>query len=437
MAVLPIPELIKKKRDGGAFTTAEVEQLVYGVARGAVPDYQAAALCMAIFFRGLDDAELVAWTAAMRDSGTTLDWSEIPGKRVDKHSTGGVGDKISLPLAPIVASCGVGVPMLSGRGLGHTGGTLDKLESIPGFRTDLSIDEMMAGVRDLGVAMGGQTADLAPADKMLYALRDVTGTVESTPLIVSSILAKKTAERLDGLVMDVKVGAGAFMKTSEAARDLAVRLVRTANALGTRTVALLTAMDAPLGVACGNANEVEESIEVLRGGGPPDVVDLTLRLAGEMLALGGVAADPEAGRARAAKAIASGEALERFRELVERQGGDPRVVDDPARLPRARKRATVAAPEEGFLQSLHAEAVGLAVVALGGGRAKTSDAVDPRVGVRVLARPGDRVRRGDAVFEVHYEDAVRFEAARARLEGAVVLGPVPPAPAPLVLERLD
>ncbi|HKE02391.1 MAG TPA: thymidine phosphorylase [Planctomycetota bacterium] len=431
-----VPELIKRKRDGGTFTAEEIEHLVYGVARGSVADYQAAALCMAIFFRGLDDAELVAWTAAMRDSGRTLDWKGAAGARVDKHSTGGVGDKISLPLAPIAAACGVGVPMLSGRGLGHTGGTLDKLAAIPGFRTDLSIDEMIAGVRAIGVAMGGQTADLAPADGMLYALRDVTGTVESIPLIVSSILAKKLAERLDGLVMDVKVGSGAFMKSHADAHTLAKRLVATARLDGCPTVALITAMDAPLGEACGNANEVRESIDVLRGGGPADVVELTLALAAEMLVLGRAAATLDDARAKARAAIASGAALERFQQLVERQGGDARVIDEPERLALASKRATVTAHGDGFLARVDAHAVGLAVVALGGGRAKKSDDVDPSVGVWVKRKPGDRVRHGDVVFEAAYRDDARWAAARHLLEKAIELAPQAPPPAPLILERI-
>lgn len=437
MSFPSIPELIKKKRDGGRYTASEAEHLVIGVARGYVTQYQAAALCMAIFFRGLDDEELAAWTAAMRDSGKTLDWTGVPGKRVDKHSTGGVGDKISLPLAPIVAACGVGVPMLSGRGLGHTGGTLDKLESIPGFRTQLSLDEMIAGVRDLGMAMGGQTADLAPADKLLYALRDVTGTVESIPLITSSILAKKTAEKLDGLVMDVKVGAGAFMKSLEDARALAKRLVATAGRMGTPTVALLTRMDWPLGVACGNANEVAESIDVLEGRGPQDVVELTLALAAEMLLLGGVERDLAGARARAARAIQSGEALERFCKLVERQGGDPRVVSHRELLPVAPRTTVVAAERDGFLQGMHAEKVGLAVVALGGGRARAEDDVDPGVGVMVRRKPGDAVRRGEPIFEITYREVGRLEVAKRHLEQSLQIGDSAPALPPLVLERID
>jgi pyrimidine-nucleoside phosphorylase len=436
MAIPSIPELIKKKRDGGTWTPAEIEHLVIGVARGAVESYQAAALLMAVFFRGLDDAELSAWTLAMRDSGRTLDWRGVPGKRIDKHSTGGVGDKISIPLAPIVAECGVGVPMLSGRGLGHTGGTLDKLESIPGFQTQRSIDEIVAGVREIGVAMGGQTADLAPADKMLYALRDVTGTVESIPLVVSSILSKKLAEGLDGLVMDVKVGNGAFMKTLEDGRTLARRLVATARLAGCPTVALLTAMDAPLGEACGNANEIAESIEILRGGGPADAAELTLALASEMLVLGGAASTLEEARARARRAVESGAALARFRRLVERQGGDPRVVDEPQRLPAAPRRAEVKAPVAGFLRSVLAEKVGLAVVALGGGRARTSDAIDPGVGVRLLRKPGARVSRGETILEVLYRDTGSFEAARAHLEAGIEVGEAPAPERPLVLDRI-
>lgn len=436
MAFASIPELIKKKRDGGRFTPAEVEHLVIGVARGYVEPYQASALCMAIFFRGLDDEELAAWTLAMRDSGRVLDWTGVAGRRIDKHSTGGVGDKLSIPLAPIVASCGVGVPMLSGRGLGHTGGTLDKLEAIPGFRTQLSTDELVSGVRDGGFAMGGQTADLAPADKMLYALRDVTGTVESIPLIVSSILAKKLAERLDGLLMDVKVGAGAFMKTHDDARMLAKRLVATANLAGTPTVALLTNMEWPLGEACGNANEIVESIEILKGRGPADAVNLTIELASEMLLLAGVAPDSAAARARARAAIASGAALQKLRELIERQGGSARVVDDYKLLPTAPNSLEWKAPENGYITEMHAEKVGLAVVALGGGRAKFTDTIDPAVGVRVLRKPGERVSRGDVVFIIDWRETGRLEVAKRILEESLKIGAAPPAPVPLVLERI-
>jgi pyrimidine-nucleoside phosphorylase len=431
-----IPELIKKKRDGVRLTPAEIEHLVIGVARGYVESYQAAALLMAVFFRGLDDEELTAWTLAMRDSGKTLDWAGFHGARVDKHSTGGVGDKVSIPLAPIVAACGAGVPMISGRGLGHTGGTLDKLEAIPGFRTNLTIEELVAGVREVGFAMAGQTADLAPADKMLYALRDVTGTVESIPLITSSILAKKLAERLDGLVMDVKVGRGAFMKTQDAARELARRIVATARLAGTPAIALLTNMDSPLGVECGCAGEMRESIDVLKGGGPADVVELTMLFAAEMLVLGKAARTLDEGRSRAAAAVKSGAALEKFRRMVERQGGNPRVADDPAILPTAPRRAAVAAHDDGTLTTLDAEQVGLAVVALGGGRAKTTDHVDPSAGVRVHVKPGARVRRGDVVFEVDYRDDGRLEAAKHHLRAAVEIGPAPPPPSPLVLERI-
>lgn len=431
-----IPELIKRKRDGLRLSAAEIEHLVIGIARGYVEDYQASALLMAVYFRGLDDEELAAWTLAMRDSGRTLDWSREGVVRVDKHSTGGVGDKISIPLAPIVAACGVGVPMISGRGLGHTGGTLDKLEAIPGFRTQLTTEEIVAGVAEIGVAMGGQTADLAPADRMLYALRDVTGTVESIPLITSSILAKKLAEGLDGLVMDVKVGRGAFMKTIDGARELARRIVSTAKLAGTPTVALLTRMDDPLGEACGNANEIRESIDVLRGGGPADVAELTLRLAAEMLVLGGAAPGIEEGRLRARSAIESGAALDRFRTLVERQGGDPRVVDDPSRLPAAPGRTEIAVEEDGYLTHVDAERVGLAVVALGGGRVKMTDAVDPGVGVVVRRKSGARVRRGDVVFEVTYRDEGRLAEARRHLREALGVGPAPPPVPPLVLERL-
>src|SRR5690242_233168 len=335
--MLPV-ELIRKKRDGGALDDAEIRAFVAGVTDGSIPDYQAAAMMMAIFFCGLDGRELATWADAMTRSGDVIDLRTIDRAKIDKHSTGGVGDKISLPLAPAVAACGVAVPMVSGRGLGHTGGTLDKLESIPGFRVDLPVEQFIAQVGALGTCLIGQTARIAPADRRLYALRDVTATIESVPLIASSIMSKKLAEGIDGLVLDCKVGAGAFMRTADAARRLCAAIRAIGVAAGKRVTCVLTDMDAPIGRTIGNALEVRESIEVLRGGGPADTRELTIALGGEMLVLGGVAKDPDDGRARIDAALKDGSALAVFAKVVAAQGGDARVCDDPGKvLPRAKQ----------------------------------------------------------------------------------------------------
>ncbi len=371
-------DLIRKKRDGGVLQPAELEFLVQGATDGSVADEQLAAFLMAVFFRGLDPVlELPAWLEAMLRSGQVLDLSRIPGRKVDKHSTGGVGDKISLPLAPLAAVCGVRVPMVSGRGLGHTGGTLDKLESIPGFRVDLPIERFVQLVESLGLCLIGQTAEIAPADRKLYALRDATATVESVPLIASSILSKKLAEGIDALVLDVKVGSGAFMKSLPDARLLARTLIDLCRGMGRRCTALLTAMDAPLGFAVGNAVEVAESIEVLRGGGPDDVRELTLQLGVEMLLLGEAAPDVPTARQRLEDALADGSALRRFAQIVEAQGGDPGVVEDPRRLPRPAAVREVRLDRGGVLAALDAEQVGMAAVELGAGRARKEDRVRP------------------------------------------------------------
>src|SRR5438445_12831783 len=357
-------DLIRKKRDGGLLDPAELAFLVQGATDGTVADEQLAAFLMAVFFRGLDPArELPAWLDAMLRSGQVLDLSRIPGRKVDKHSTGGVGGRISRPLAPLAAVCGVRVPMVSGRGLGHTGGTLDKLESIPGFRTDLPLARFAELVERLGLCLIGQTAEIAPADRKLYALRDATATVESMPLIASSILSKKLAEGIDALVLDVKVGRGAFMKTQEDARLLARTMVDLCKALGRGCVALLTDMDAPLGSAVGNAVEVRESIDILRGAGPPDVRELTLRLGVEMLLAGeapGVGNDPLLARMRLETALADGGALKRFMQVVEAQGGDPAAIEDPSRLPQPRAKRELRSDRSGVLVMVDAELVGLA-----------------------------------------------------------------------------
>jgi len=426
-------EIIAKKRDGGALTRDEIRFFVDGVTRGALPDYQASALLMAIFVRGMNADEAACLTDAMVHSGIRVDLSDVPGVKVDKHSTGGVGDKTSLVLTPLVAACGVPVPMMSGRGLGHTGGTLDKLESIPGFRVNLSLAEMKATLAAAGCAMMGQTSQIAPADKKLYALRDVTATIESIPLITASIMSKKIAEGIDALVLDVKTGSGAFMKTEADSRRLAESLVSVGNASGVRTEAVLTTMEAPLGAAVGNALEVMEAIQVLQGSGPADLIEVTLELAARMLVLGGAAASHEEGRACARASIASGAPLDRFRRMVEIQGGDARVVDDHTRLPRAPERHLVKAGRGGYVARLDAELVGRACVALGAGRDRVDDAVDPAVGILIKAKPGDSVRSGDAVLELHYRDPRRLETALPLAAGAIVLADGPPAAVPLLL----
>jgi len=431
-------DLIRKKRDGGALDPAELAFLVRGATDGSVADEQLAAFLMAVFFRGLDPArELPAWLDAMLHSGRILDLSAIPGRKVDKHSTGGVGDKISIPLAPLVASCGVRVPMVSGRGLGHTGGTLDKLESIPGFRVDVPLERFVQLVASLGVCLIGQTAEIAPADRKLYALRDATATVESIPLIASSILSKKLAEGIDALVLDVKVGRGAFMKTLPDARALARTLVDLCRSAGRRCTALLTAMDAPLGFAVGNAVEVAESIEVLRGHGPDDVRELTLRLGVEMLLLGEAAADATAARRKLEGALADGSALRLFAEVVQAQGGDPQVVDDPRRLPQPAAVREVRAERSGVLAALDAERIGLAAVELGAGRSRKEDRVDPAAGLLWRKRLGDEVRAGEVLAELHAADRARLDSGEARLRGAVILSDAPLPAQPLILERVD
>jgi pyrimidine-nucleoside phosphorylase len=434
---MTLRDLIELKRDGGHIPPAEWHAFARDVAAGAVPDYQVSALLMAIFFRGLDDDETVALMEGMLASGRTLDLGGLGVGRVDKHSTGGVGDKISLVLAPLVAACGVAVPMISGRGLGHTGGTLDKLESIPGFRTNLSLAEAAAQVERLGCALIGQTGEIAPADKKLYALRDATGTVEAIPLIAASIMSKKLAEGLTGLVLDVKSGAGAFMP----ALDDGIRLARTMIALGARhecpVVALLTNMESPLGEACGNANEVEESVATLRGGGPPDVRELTLRLGAEMLVLGGAAANVAVGRARLEQAIASGAAMEKFRAVVVAQGGDARVCDAPATvLPQPTLKRPWESPADGIVQRVDPRTIGRGITAMGGGRTRAEDAIDPSVGLSITTRPGDRVTRGQVLAEIQARDEAGVAAGRMALQAAIVIAESPVTRRPLVSHRI-
>jgi thymidine phosphorylase len=419
-----VVDLIRAKRDGGRLADPDIDWLMTAYTGGLIADEQMSALLMAIFFRGLDPAELRAWTAAMIASGERLDLSAVPAPTVDKHSTGGVGDKVSLILAPLVASCGAAVPQLSGRGLGHTGGTLDKLESIPGWRAQLDNAEIVSVLRTAGCVICAAGAGLAPADRRLYALRDVTGTVESIPLIASSIMSKKIAEGTGALVLDVKVGSGAFMKKIDAARELARTMVGLGEAAGVRTSALLTRMDTPLGRTAGNALEVEESVATLRGEGPEDLVEVTLALAREMLALAGVEADPAA-------ALADGRALAKYQEMIAAQGGDP-----GAPLPVAPYATVVPAAQGGYLRHLDAFAVGVAAWRLGAGRARKEDAVSASAGVICLAKPGDQVTAGEPLLELRADDEARFGRAMEALEGAIQIGPRPPEPQPAVLERI-
>ncbi|PAW69082.1 MAG: thymidine phosphorylase [Opitutia bacterium Tous-C1TDCM] len=428
--------IIARKRDGHALTRAEIQAFVRGATDGSWADYQLSALLMAIFLRGMTPEETAAYTDAMMHSGTVADLSAVPGIKVDKHSTGGVGDKISIPLAPLVVACGVPVPMISGRGLGHSGGTLDKLESIPGFRTDLSLAEYGAQIARIGCALIGQTKDLAPSDKKLYALRDVTATVECIPLICGSILSKKLAEGIDALVLDVKFGRGAFMKRKADARALAEALVAVGRAGGKQVRAVLTGMDQPLGRTVGNALEVAESIACLRGAGPADVMEVTYTLGAHMLVLGGVAPDETAARRKLEAAIADGSALAKFREIVVAQGGDGLVVDEPARLPQARLQVAVPARRAGTVAEVDAMEIALAALRLGAGRARAEDKVDPAVGVSGLCKIGETVAAGAPLAVIHANDEAALAAAQAQVAAAIRIGAGPVAVPELIGETL-
>ncbi|MEX2273224.1 MAG: thymidine phosphorylase [Vicinamibacterales bacterium] len=433
---MPAVDIIRKKRDSQALAEGEIRDFVSGVTDGSWSDYQTSALLMAICIRGMDGRETATLTDAMVHSGVRLDWSEFGGVPVDKHSTGGVGDKTSMVIAPAAAACGAIVPMMSGRGLGHTGGTLDKLEAIPGFRTQLTVPEMRTVLRKTGCALIGQTAEIAPADRKLYALRDVTGTVESLPLICSSIMSKKIAEGVGALVLDVKTGRGAFLRDAGEARALAEAMVETGTRAGVKTEALLTSMDVPLGRAVGNALEIAECLEVLKGGGPPDLIDLCELLAARMLVLADVERDEAGARLRVRRSLQDGSALERFRMIIEAQGGDPRVIDDVGLLPAAAERYVITAARAGFVCAIHADLVGRASVVLGAGRARLDSIVDPAVGFILVRRPGDEVQAGDAVLEVHYNDRARLAPAEALAREAIEIGAAPPPDAPLILDRI-
>jgi pyrimidine-nucleoside phosphorylase len=417
-----MPSLIQHKRDGSAIAPEDWARLIADYTAGRIPDYQISALLMAVVFRGLAPEELAALTDAMLASGDRLRFDGFPVPRVDKHSTGGVGDKVSLLLAPMVASCGVAVPMMSGRGLGHTGGTLDKLESIPGMRTGLSLADARAQVERIGCAMLGQTPEIAPADRKLYALRDVTGTVESIPLIAASIMSKKLAEGLNGLVLDVKTGSGAFIPDPARAVELATTMIGLGEARGCPTVALLTAMDRPLGRACGHSLEVEEALEGLQGRGPDDLMEVTYALGVEMLLLVGAARSHADARRRLEESVSSGRALETFGRIIEAQGGNPAVVDDPALLPQAGAVEVYRAPRSGVVRAVEPRRIGRAILELGGGRLRIEDRIDPAVGFVITVKPGDPVRSGDPIASVFARDEGSAAGGLTALDEAIVVG---------------
>ncbi|MFN2432389.1 MAG: thymidine phosphorylase [Gemmatimonadota bacterium] len=446
MNALHVPSVIGRKRDGEELRPDELDAVLEGYLAGEVPEYQMSALLMAIVFRGMTDAELDRWTRRLVDSGERWDWSPVEGAKVDKHSTGGVGDKVSLVLAPLAAALGLKVPMVSGRGLGHTGGTLDKLEVIPGLRTDLDRSDVARLLDEAGFAMGGQTAAFAPLDRELYALRDVTATVESVPLIAASIISKKVAEGLDALVLDVKTGSGAFLRERARAEELARRMIGLARRMGLRAEALLTAMDQPLGRAVGHALEVREALEALRGEGPEDLREVTVALTSRLLAMtarpaakatdGGATSERRAGgpggSAAIHRALEDGSALERFRRMVEGQGGDPRVVDDPGRLPAAPAVVEARAPAAGWVQRLDAREVGMLVLELGGGRRRKGDEIDLAVGVVLDRKVGDEVRPGERLARVHAASEAAAQRGARRLAEIYVVGEERPAPASVI-----
>jgi pyrimidine-nucleoside phosphorylase len=433
-------DVIRKKRDGQELSREEIAFFIQGVTRGTVADYQISALLMAIYLNGMSDSEQAILTDAMLHSGNTLDFSDIDKPKADKHSTGGVGDKTSLLIAPMVAACGICVPMISGRGLGHTGGTLDKLESIPGYRVDLSATEFERVLKTVGYAMSGQTAELAPADKKMYALRDATATVEAIPLIVASIISKKGAAGLDAMVIDVKVGSGAFMRDEERAKALAHALVRTGNSCGIRTRALLTDMNQPLGQAVGNSLEVKECIELLRGEaetGAQPVMDLSLELSAHMLVLSHVDDSLEAARKRLHKILASGEALDCFRRNIEEQGGEPRVCDDPSKfLPLVTETFKVESPRSGFVAKVNTAEVGHAIAAIGGGRVRIDDNVDPSVGFMARVRLGNRITAGEELGTVYCRDQSKATAAVKRIQAAYDIADQPLSEIPQLMKEV-
>lgn len=420
-------DVIRTKRDGAELASEEIKAFVNAYTRGDIPDYQVSAWLMATVLRGMTRAETAALTDAMLRSGEVLDLTSLSARKVDKHSTGGVGDKTSLVLAPLAAAAGLAVPMISGRGLGHTGGTLDKLESIPGFNVNLAVADFRRVLEACGCAMIGQTPEIAPADRKLYALRDVTGTVESPYLICASIMSKKLAEGIDGLVLDVKTGSGAFMKSEKDAVFLADLMVETGERMGKQVVALITDMDQPLGNMIGNSLEVVEVLQVLRGEGPEDLKELCLHLAGWMLHVGRVSKSVAEGKQQSAQLIASGKALEKFQQMVELQGGDVRVIEDPKRLPQARSTAQVMSANDGFISAIQCEQVGTACVILGGGRERKEDPVDPAVGIVLHKKVGDRVTADEPLATIYYNDDTRLDRAQRLIGGAYLIADAPPA----------
>jgi pyrimidine-nucleoside phosphorylase len=432
-----VVDLIAQKRNGNPLTTEQIRFLVDGYVRGNIPDYQISALLMAVFFRSMNHEETVALTRAIVDSGVTLDFSDLDGPVIDKHSTGGVGDKTSIIIAPLVAACGVFVPMISGRGLGHTGGTLDKLESIPGFKVNLALNEFKTIVRRTGAALIGQTAELAPGDKKLYALRDVTSTVESIPLIVASIISKKVAEGIDGLVLDVKTGSGAFMKTLEDSRALARALVSTGRLLGMKVTALITNMEEPLGHAVGNSAEIVECVEILKGGGPEDLKTVSLALAAEMLVLAGLASSAEQALDLLERRIVSGEALDKLREIIRAQGGKAEIVEEDLHLPQASHRHELRAPRKGYVRRVQAEPIGKAAMLLGAGRETVDSVIDHAAAVWVRRKRGEQVDAGDPLCTLEFNDSRRLEEAISLAAAAFEIGEAPPSKLNLVLERIS
>jgi pyrimidine-nucleoside phosphorylase len=427
-----VVDLIRQKREGGEITPEQIHFLIEGYTRAEIPDYQISPLLMAILWRGMTHSEIAALTDAMLRSGRTLDLSDLPGKKVDKHSTGGVGDKTSLIVAPVAAAGGLVVPMISGRGLGHTGGTLDKLESIPGFKVQLSLADFRRVLGECGCALAGATEEIAPADKKIYALRDVTATVESPALLCASIMSKKLAEGIDALVLDVKTGSGAFLKVEKQALGLAELMVETGKRMGKRVVALVTDMDQPLGRAAGNALEVAESIEILNGGGPADLRELCLELSAWMFYLGERVSSIAEGKRFAADQITSGRAKQKFREVIRLQGGDDAVVDHPDRLPAARNRVEVTSPSDGYLHPTDCEKLGLACVALGAGRNIKEDVIDPAVGLVFQCKTGDLVRKGDTLCTIHYNSPGRVDEARRLIAASFEITQKPPPTEPLI-----
>lgn len=428
-------DVIAKKRDGHALSREDIDRFVSGVTAARIPDYQASALLMAIVLRGMSDQETAWLTEAMLYSGDRVDLSDIPGVKVGKHSTGGVGDKVSIVLAPLAAACGVVVPKMSGRGLGHTGGTLDKLESIPGYRTDLTVDEFKRVLRTVGTSIIGPTASLAPADRRIYALRDVTATVASIPLIAASVMSKKLAEGGDALVLDVKCGHGAFMKSEADARELARTLVAIGAHAGLRTEAVITNMDGPLGRAVGNAVEIIECLETLKGSGPDDLTSLVVALASRMLVLAGRSTDADA-EAAVRRALTSRAALEKMRELIEAQGGDGRVVDDYGRMPQPARRRAIPADRDGYVTAIQADLVGRASMALGAGRQRIEDRIDHSAGIMVVKKPGEQVRAGETILDLLYNDERGVAGASALAQEAIRVAASPPALRPLILGRV-